>query len=170
MNKQRVYRAGHMTPSADCGPAKAVTEQADAQCPHPTPRMGALFASPTMPGVVRWVLGNDMCRYETRVREITVDADTTYVYYIHAWESVSWNMRGFEDDKADAYWRTGLTLTEWLSKQDMMNFDASDWEVLIDPAAVLSVRNVSAARFMKAAPEWRIPELKRVVRSWARAA
>lgn len=131
-----------MTPAPNAGAAKAITEQADAFCPHPVSRTGSLFASPTLAGVVRWVLGNHMFRYETRVREIAVDADTTWVYQIKAWENVSWNMHGFQDSAARAYWDSGMTLTDWLSQADSA-VDGSEWEVLIDPGTVLAVRNVS---------------------------
>ena len=166
MNKQRVYRAGSMTPVEATGKCYGdITLAADAECPHPTPRNGALFATPTLPGVVRWVMGNDMCGYETRVREITVDADTTYVYRVSAWESVSWS-----DKPAEVYWSTGVTLTDWYATADTDGLDATNWEVLIAPENVLAVRNVSAKRMLVAAGD-RTLELKRIItRGWKCAA
>lgn len=163
MNRQRVYRAGLLTPCTDTAAVHStVTAAADAARPHPTARSGALFASPTLAGVVRWVLGNHMCGYDTRVHELSVDADTTYVYLVRAWERVS------EDNPATitGYWETGMTLTDWLAA----DLDAAEWEVIVDPDAVLRTRNVSAARLLAHAPTWRVPELKRIVRGWARTA
>lgn len=165
MNKQRVYRAGSMVPAPDAGAAKEITEHADAVCPHPAPRTGSLFAAPTLPGVVRWVLGNDMCRYETRVREITVDADTTWVYKVDAWEGVSWS-----GEDPSSYWGTGMTLTQWLAVADEQDLDPTEWEVLVRPENVLSYRNVSGKRLLAAAPQRRLLELENIVRRWRRAA
>jgi hypothetical protein len=173
VNKQKVYRSGSMTPSPDAGGVNAsyaTTVEADLLNPRAVGRLGSLFAAPSLGGVVRWVLGNDMCRYETRVREITVDADTTYVYSVDAWESLSWNMRGTVEDKARAYWDTGMTLTEWLARAEAEDFDASQWEVLIDPADVLAVRNVSANRLLMVAPQDEMTTLKRVTKTWKYAA
>lgn len=157
MNKARVYRAGLMDPAPDAGPAEAVTRAAQARNPRPVGRAGSLFACPTMAGSVRWVLGN-WPHKETRLREITVDADTVFVYEVRAWERVE-----VEDVAAiDAYWATGMTLTDFLAT----GLDAADWEVLVGPEAVISWRNVSAARFLAAAPQWRHPELRRIVRDW----
>lgn len=171
MNKQKVYRAGSMTPSADAGAAHAVTAAADGVRLGTAlpPRLGSLFAAPTLPGVVRWVRGNHGCRYETRVREITVDADTTYVFRISAWEDVSWNLRGFEAEKARAYWNTGVTLTDWLTRTETDDLDGSEWEVIFAPAAVLGVRNVSGARLLSAvADDYTRREIKDIARGWAR--
>lgn len=171
MNKQKVYRAGLMTPSTDAGAAHAITAAADALrmgtgLPE---RMGSLFAAPTLPGVVRWVRGNHMCRYDTRVREITVDADTTYVFHVHAWESVSWNVHGFQSDKARAYWNTAITLTDWLARAESEGLDGSEWEVIFPPTAVLGVRNVSAARLLVAvADDYTRHEITDITRGWAR--
>lgn len=166
MNKQRVYRSGSMTPCPTAGAANAVTVAADALRPHTTGRLGSLFAAPTLTGAARWVLGNDMCGYETRVREITIDADTTYVYSVDAWEHTHQD----RPDSLAAYWATGMTLTDWLARAEAEELDGAQWEVLIDPAAVLGVRNVSAKRLLAAAPQWRASDVQRVVRRWRLAA
>lgn len=151
-----------MTPSVDAGAASKVTEFADARRPVPTPRLGSLFAAPTMAAAARWVLGNDMCRYNTRVRELVVDADTVMVYRVRAWERVEVG----DDASADAYWATGMTLTDWLASCDEQGWVADEWEVVLKPAEVLSWRNVSAKRLLAQAPQWRLPELLRAVRLW----
>lgn len=168
MNKQTVFRSGNMTP-ATTGCHLEFTTHADLSRPHRVGRAGALFAAPTLAGSLRWISGNDMCRNETRLREITVDADTTYVYSVDAWEAASWTSSPSQD-KIDAFWATGMTLTEWLATPDL---DPSNWEVLIDPADVLAVRNVSAKRTLAAADfKYESDEilLKRIVSQWKYAA
>lgn len=160
MNKQRVYRSGLMVGS-DGGPAAEVTVLADARCPHPTGRAFVLFATPTLPGVIRWVLGHRWNGATERVHEITVDADTTWVYLVRAWERT----REDAPETVDAYWATGMTLTDWLTTPDL---DGSEWEVLVGPSSALSSRPVSAARVLAAAEDYRLPEITRIVRDWRR--
>lgn len=173
MNKQKVYRAGLMTPSTDAGGANAshaVTAAADAvrMGTHLPSRMGSLFAAPTLEGSVRWVRGNHMCRFETRLREITLDADTTYVFSVDAWEHASWSMRGAPEDRARAYWDTAITLTDWLARAETEHLDGTEWEVVFPADAVLSVRNVSAARLLAATDTDHLTEVKQITRGWAR--
>lgn len=170
MNKQKVYRAGSMTPSPDAGAAYTATTAADAVRPgaHLPPRLGSLFAAPTLAGSIRWVRGNHMCRYETRLREITVDADTTYVFSVSAWEHASWSMRGNVQERAAAFWNTAITLTDWLARTDAEDLDGREWEVIFAPSAVLGVRNVSAARLHAATAPSDLHEIKQITRGWAR--
>lgn len=160
VNKQRVYRSGLMVGS-DGGPAAQVTVEADARCPHPTGRGFALFGAPTLPGVVRWVLGNRWTGTNERVHEIVVDADTTWIYRVNVWERT----REAVPATVDAYWATGMTLTEWLATPDL---DGSEWEVLVSATSVLSSRPVSAARVLAATEDYRLPEVTRIVRDWRR--
>jgi hypothetical protein len=168
VNKQKVYRAGSMTPSPDAGAAFRVTASADGlRVGTALPcRLGSLFAAPTLPGSVRWVRAMHMCRYETRLREITVDADTTYVFHIRSWERV----RDENDTHGmRAFWNTGITLTDWLARADAENLDGSEWEVIFAPSAVLAVRNVSAARLLSAvADPYDLHEVKQITRGWTR--
>ena len=173
MNRQKVYRAGSMTPSPDAGAAYEVTAAADdirhiGQRGKNLPaRLGGLFAAPTLPGVVRWVRGNHYTRYESRVREITVDADTTYVFNIRAWEHVR---DEYDTDAILDFWATGITLTDWLDRAEAEGLDGSEWEVIFSPAAVLSVRNVSGARLLDAVTDdYTRREIGRITRDWARA-
>lgn len=164
-----------MTPAPDAGPAKGVTTEADLRCPHPNTRHGSLFAAPALPGVVRWVLGNDMVHAETRVHEITVDADSVYVYEVDAWEmaSLRWDEPGQSErqrSKYDAYWGSGMTLTRWLEQSEALDLDPSQWEVLVDPGQVLSVRNVSGKRLLSVTEPYLVPTISRTVRGWRRAA
>lgn len=175
----RVYRAGLMTPSPDAGAAATVTAAADALRPEGrVARIGSLFATPDLSGVVRWVLGNSMCNYNTRVREITVDANDVWCYRVTDWEraSLTWDERRVingqtDTDRVAAFWNNGMLLSAWLDAQaDGADLHAEEWEILIAPEQVRSVRNVSQVRLLDAAPDWREPELRRVMREWRYAA
>lgn len=161
----RVYRSGAMGPASDAGAAVAVTRAADLVRPagHPA-RQCALFAAPTLPGVVRWVLAGSLCRYETRLREITLDPTTAWVYQVDTWE------RTDVDDPATlhAYWATSMPLSAWLARAAADGLDGADWEVVFAPSQVKNYRNVSPARLLATASEWRHPELRRIVRTWRR--
>lgn len=145
MNKVRIYRNGSLTPAVYSGEVLTYAEGADDVRPDSRPgRCGSLYASPTLAGVCRWTRAHLMMswnRDDLETYEITVDADTTYVYDIAAWEDYSWHGKPAED-----YWGTGMTLTQWLSTEGL---DASNWEVLLDPAAVIgSPRRVSRKRLL----------------------
>ncbi|MFS0885266.1 hypothetical protein [Aeromicrobium sp. 179-A 4D2 NHS] len=112
-------------------------------------RTEAIFASPTLEGVGRWVRGNAFNTRiaDVKVREITVNADDVWVYSIDAWESASHSQVEHAQDRGKAgfetYWSSGMTLTDWLADGTL---DAGEWECLLDPSLVLGVRPVSAKR------------------------
>lgn len=145
MNKVSIFRSGVPAAPAERGCERVSYEAADARRPVGRQgRMDAVFCSPTLPGVTRWVRGNAMCKQgDVLVREIVVDADSVYVYSVRAWEGVG----GFRGESAITdYWATGMTLTDWLAT----DLDPKDWEVLIGANDIISVRNVSDKRVIEA--------------------
>lgn len=145
MNKVCIYRNGSLTPATYVGEVATYAADADAVRPDSRPgRMGSLYASPTLAGVCRWTrahLMNSHNRDDLETYEITVDADTTYVYDITAWEDYSWHGKPAGD-----YWKSGMTLTQWMSQDGL---DASNWEVLLDPASIIGTpRRVSRKRLL----------------------
>lgn len=162
MPKAKVYRSGAPVAPLERGCERASYEAADALRPAGRQgRMDAIFASPTLAGVTRWVRANAMCNIgDVLVRELTVDPDAVYVYSIAAWEQASWAMAGREDYAA--YWASGMTLTEWLAG----DYDAAEWELLLGPADLLSVRPVSDKRVVAAVENsYRVEETKRALQT-----
>lgn len=145
-----VYRTGALTPAPDAGAATDVTAAADLHAPPGRqPRIGALFAAPTLAAAARWVRGNALTGLPTTVHELRVPASATWCYPVQAWEDVSWR-----DRDPRTYWGSGMTLTRWL---DSASDKPEDWEVLTDPAQVRSHRPVSTRRLLAAVedPFWR---------------
>lgn len=146
--KAKVYRSGTVEAPAKRGVEADSYIAADGVKPAGRQgRMDGVFASPNLAGVARWVYSKSSIAFCTDpfVRELTVDPDKVYVYSIPAWEKASWNWKpgGYE-----AYWATGMTLTEWLANEE--NYDPTDWELLLSPEDVQAVKPVSDKRLLKA--------------------
>lgn len=144
--KAKVYRSGTVEAPTTRGVEADSYSAADAV--KPAGRQGrttGIFASPNLQGVARWAYANSSLvrNPDPFVREITVDADTVYVYSIPAWEKASWGTGGYEN-----FWKTGITLTEWLANQD--SHDPTEWELLLSESDIHSVKPVSDKRLLKA--------------------
>lgn len=137
----KVYRSGAPVAPLERGCEREIYLAADAVKPAGRQgRMTAIFASPTLAGVTRWVRGNALVKAgDVLVRELTVDPASVYVYSVSAWEAVGF--RGLE-----AYWATGLTLEEWFAGA----YDASEWELLLGEGDLKGVRMVSDKRVVEA--------------------
>lgn len=146
MKHAKVYRSGVISAPKSRGVES--TSYLEADSVRPTDRQGrtdGIFASPTVDGVIRWVRANSdpaMGIEDPFVRELKVDADSVYVYSINAWEASG--ITGFEK-----YWSTGVALAEWLANADTYNH--TEWELLLAPEDVKSVRPVSDARLVRVA-------------------
>lgn len=116
---------------------------------RPASRQGrtkAIFASPSLKGVARWVHDNSETNQDPFVREITVESDSVYVYSVNAWEKVCWQNASYK-----SYWKTGMTLTEYLDLSSVLDyFDPTEWELLLRPSDILSVRDVPDEEFLEA--------------------
>lgn len=143
--KAKVYRSGTVEAPVFRGVEATSYHAADAV--RPAGRQGrttGIFASPTLAGVARWAHAkSSIVRCDDPfVREITVDPNNVYVYSVHAWEKVSSRDGGYE-----AYWNSGMTLAEWTESAESM--DPDNWELLLDPADVISTRPVSDKRLLE---------------------
>lgn len=150
MKKIKVYRNGSLTPATYEGDVAEFAQIADAAKPKGRAgRMGSLYASPTLAGNLRWIMGN-MNRRTMKVQEtyeVILDADTAYVYDVEKWEDHSW--RG---TSVESYWESGITLSEWMERADEM--DARNWEVLFTPDAIIGTpRRVTRKRILDANTE-----------------
>lgn len=144
--KTTVYRSGVVEAPTNRGAELAAYATADSV--RPADRQGrndCIFASPNLNGVARWAYSNSsiMSLADPFVREITVDSDSVFVYSVNAWESCS-----VHDNNFEKYWATGVTLTEWLTNSE--SYDPSEWELLLNVADVITVKNVSDRRLLKA--------------------
>ena len=83
-----VYRSGIVANPDERGVESHSYAQADQFCPPDRQgRMTGIFASPTLGGVGRWVLGNALIRSNAlQVNSLRVNIDTTYVYSIKKWD------------------------------------------------------------------------------------
>lgn len=142
-----VYRSGVPHPPAQRGVEAQSYLDADKYKPEGRPsRTAAVFASPTLGGVCRWVKGNwDTNIADVKVRELRVDIDKTYVYNIAAWEKASgWETKEYYED----FWDTGITLREYMqkAKQDPEKYKPTEWELMLDESQIRSVKPVGAVR------------------------
>lgn len=142
-----VYRSGVVRAPVKRGSEADIFALADKH--RPTNRQGrtkAIFASPSLKGVARWVHDNAETNQDPFVREITVESDTVHVYSVNAWEKVCWENASYK-----SYWKTGVTLTEYLDLSSVLDyFDPTEWEILLNPSDILSVRDVPDDEFLEA--------------------
>lgn len=148
-----VYRSGVVEPPKERGVEKNVYAESDQYAPTGRQtRTTAVFASPTIGGVNRWVKGNALGKNsnDISVKELTVNIDTTYVYSIPVWEQVS-TRADFTDNKEklySQYWETGITMREWLTKvkENPVQYSPAEWELLLPMEEIVNVKPVSAKR------------------------
>lgn len=156
VKKARVYRNGDLTPSIHKGEVLAYSEKADAVKPDDdrAGRLGSLYASPSVEGVSRWVRGNlSMGKHDRdfETYEISLNANTVYVYSIQAWEEFSWHGGEPED-----YWESGVLLRDYLADPEKYNKD-DEWEILFKKEDILSKRRVTKQRILNSIQDefWR---------------
>lgn len=150
-----IYRSGDPTPPTERGVEADSYLKADSYAPEGRQgRTTAVFASPTLGGAARWVKGRHFTKEDdVKVRELRVDYDKTYVYYIPTWERFSSiEGMGYGPDKVkeagEKYWNTGMTLREWVNtyKDDPQHYDPREWEILIPREEIQAVKPVSTKR------------------------
>lgn len=132
-------------------------------------RLDSIYASPSMAGVVRWVRSNhlfmskkgevDLNTYELSI----TDAENIYVYSIELYDRF-FSYDGISEEKAKAYWESGIRLSEWNAVALERGLDASNWEVLIPKDKVKSSKKVSDNMIVKVASGKVADELKRTLK------
>lgn len=144
----KVYRSGIVKAPLVRGPEAEIFILSDKARPNDRQgRTDAIFASPSLKGVARWVhVNSDGNSTDPFVREITVESDSVYVYNIPAWEKICWDGADYE-----SYWNTGITLTEYLTFSEHLNlFNPQEWEILLGASDILSVNLVADEDFLEA--------------------
>lgn len=138
----KVYRNGGLTPAEYDGEILSYAVEADSRRPAHVRahRVGSLYASPSLPGVIRWTRANLMSAVhaDPQTYEITVPG-TTMIFPVEDWEAFSWH-----GEPVERYWARGMTLAEYAGR----GHDDRNWEVLLSPEDVLSYRRVSAKRLL----------------------
>lgn len=160
--KAKVYRNGSLTPSEYEGEVREYAERADAVRPEGRPgRMGSLCASPSLKGALRWIKGNEWVQHSDReTYELTLNANTTYVYSIKAWEAYSWHRKD-----PSVYWDSGVLLKDYLAEPE--KYDDSEWEILFHPDDIVSQRRVSKKRILDhAKDDYERDSLDTLLRRW----
>lgn len=146
--KAKVYRNGNLHASEYKGEVLEYAERADAVRPEGRPgRIGSLYASPSLKGAARWIQGNDFLHNVDReTYELTLNANTTFVYSVKAWEAYSWH----KEDPA-AYWNSGVLLKDYLAEPE--KYDDREWEILFRPEDIITHRRVSKKRILENAKD-----------------
>lgn len=151
-----VYRVGVPTPPVERGVEAASYLNTDRHLPEGRQgRTDGVFASPTLGSAARWVKGisGGTKVLDVRVRRLTVNPDTTYIYPLRAWERLSnsyfdqWTPR--HEEQAKEYWKTGITLTEWVNRVKAgEHMDPHDWEMLLPPDVADDTLNKGDVKIM----------------------
>jgi hypothetical protein len=121
-------------------------------------RLESIYASPTLPGLIRWVRGNHLTSAKNPDVDLTnneitvVNPEDIYVYSIELYDRF-FSYDGVSEEDAKAYWDSGIPLSDWEKVSTEQNLRASEWEVLIPAEKVKTVRKISDARIVKSAPE-----------------
>ncbi len=165
-----VYRCGVDAPPEKRGIEKEAYEKADSFAPEGRQgRNTAVFATPTLGTVGRWVRGNSWNKniLDVQVRELRVNADQVYVYDIHAWEKTWYTGEYTERDIASAknYWNTGITLREWVEKAKKGEIqDPENWEILLPKQGIQKTNILPPASVVKGQEE-ESEEIERILRN-----
>ena len=162
MSHAVVFRAGVPEAPFQRGVEEAAYLFADAHRPaRRQGRMDAIFAAPTLAAVGRWVRGAAACHVEDlKVRQLTVEASTVYVYDIILWERAVATM---DPEVMCEYWDSGQPLNVWVTQ----NLDGEDWEVLLGSSEILGIRPVSMERVVAAQTDhYYDAETKRLLKRW----
>lgn len=118
---------------------------------NPISRSEAMYGSPTLYGVTRWVLLNMKTIEEKPLNtfRFMVDGDTTMVYRVQWWEDY---YRGIKS-AAKQYWQSGITLNQWLEKYPW-GIDGTEHEILFTKDCMKSEPvEVSVTEMVAAQPD-----------------
>ena len=180
----RLFRVGPLSsPPASSGELAGFHAALDAVMPvGRVPREGALFCSPSLFGLSRWLRAHFSLRpfaasgESLDLHEIgIVDPRGIYAYSIPAWDRAGVSYLAPEEraERGRQYWASGIPISDWQREAISRRLDAQEWEVLLSPAQVAFVRPLAPERVLAAVPadDWRRAELVRQVarqRRWQR--
>lgn len=168
-----VYRSGVVEPPKERGVEKEVYQLADAVKPQGQQgRTTGIFAAPSLNAATRWVRGNFFTNVpDVKVRELRVNPDKVYVYYIPFWERAS-NALDYRDsngvEAAQRFWDSGIKLTDWINKfRNDPTMEPDEWELILSPDDISQVKPVSSTRALASVPDdaYSKTELERIFKT-----
>lgn len=128
MKTIKVFRIGPLNLQDHTEHAIKVWSQFDAV--KPTGRLDALYASPSLKGLVRWIRGVHLANpygEDLTAREITVNnVDNLYVYSIDIYDKVAAGTLNHSD-----YWNSGILMENWADEAVKRNLNPENWEMLL---------------------------------------
>lgn len=163
VKKTTVYRVGTLSaPETYFDDLNTILDAMDELKPDGRQgRKGGIFASPDLASHSRWVLGNQWNKHEGALdsHEITVDANSVYVYDVEQYEQASafQSIYGAESEKfkeaTDKFWNSGMTLSEWQDWAKENKPDPGSWEIVMSPESMMSFKKVSNRTVIENSPE-----------------
>jgi hypothetical protein len=156
MRHLHVFRSGPVVAGAHFGETAKIYARADSLRPDDrTGRSDALYCSPDLIGVSRWLRANTWVAgsgADVAVREIAIDAAGVFIYSVSAWD-LAVAHRHERDQFIVDYWATGIPIGVWSEMNVATPFDGREWEILVPESAVRGVRPVSEERVLASVPE-----------------
>lgn len=171
VKKTKVYRVGSLRPPERYfDDLNNVLNKMDEFKPEGRQgRHGGIFASPDMDSHSRWVLGSQWNRHEEALdsHEITVDANSVYVYDVRKYEIASSlsdpifesHSKGGFQKAAQDFWESGITLAEWQEWAKENKPESGTWEIIMPASAMISTKKMTNKQVIENAPESRAKEL-----------
>lgn len=173
VKKTKVYRVGTLeAPEKYFDDLANVLQDMDKFKPEGRQgRYGGVFASPDIASHSRWVLGNQWNKHEGALdsHEITVDANSVYVYDVTQYEQASafQNIYGADSEKfkesAEKFWNDGMTLSEWQEWAKENKPDPGDWEIIMPSESIISAKKMSNRSIIENAPDGRASALNHLL-------
>lgn len=152
IKRTKVYRVGTLTaPPEYFEDLEGILKDMDKFKPEGRQgRHGGIFASPDLASHGRWVLGMDYKTHEGALdsHEITVDANSTYVYNVSYYEKASSYQFSYGneskrfEDAAKKFWDSGMTLAEWREWAEENNPEPGTWEIIMSPDSMISTKKL----------------------------
>lgn len=138
MKKVKIFRNGNLVVTPYSGEVLDMAQNFDSVRPKHLPaRIGSLYASPSIPGVARWIYSLKDYGYDTY--ELDVDADKVFVFSIETYDRACIGRIEFS-----AYWDSAMTLSDYL----LGDFDDTKYEILLSPSEIIASRRVCRRRIL----------------------
>lgn len=163
VKKMKVYRVGTLeAPETYFEDLEKVLQDIDKFKPEERQgRFKGIFASPDFDSHSRWVLGNSYNKHDGALdsHEITVDANSVYVYSVNDYEKASsiQGIYGSDSEKfeeaAKNFWNGGITLSDWKVWAEENKPEAGSWEIIMSPEAMISTKKLSNREVIENAPD-----------------
>ena len=173
VKKMKVYRVGTLTaPEEYFDDLNSLLQDVDKFKPEGRQgRHGGIFASPDLASHGRWVRGNEYNKHEGALdsHEITVDANSVYVYDVNAYEKASsiQSMYGSESEKfkeaAESLWNSGMLLSDWHEWAKENKPERGSWEIIMPASSIMSSKKMSNRSVIESVGDVDVDELNRIL-------